>query len=85
MHATLRSRASTVMVSDATADRAGSPGDNFSIAIHAEDEAQTEAIFNKLLEGGKVTMPLQKTFWSARFGMLVDKFGIGWMVNCEAG
>jgi PhnB protein len=36
-----------------------------------------------LAEGGKVTMPIQPTFWSPRFGMLVDRFGIPWMINCE--
>ena len=45
--------------------------------------AECERIFNSLAEGGTVTMPFGKTFWSAGFGMCVDRFGIPWMVNCE--
>jgi PhnB protein len=55
----------------------------FSIAIPTKDPAEAERIFRSLSEGGKVTMPLEKTFWSPAFGMLVDRFGIPWMVNCE--
>jgi PhnB protein len=44
-------------------------------------EAEADRYFNALTQGGKVTMPLNKTFWSPRFGMLEDKFGIGWMIN----
>jgi PhnB protein len=44
---------------------------------------EQESIFGKLSDGGAVTMPLQDTFWGARFGMLTDKFGINWMLNCE--
>ena len=48
-----------------------------------KDPAETERIFHELEQSGKVQKPIQKTFWSARFGMLVDQFGIPWMVNCE--
>jgi PhnB protein len=81
LYGTLRSPVGTVNVMDAPADRAGKPGDNFSIGIQTESEAQTDAIFSKLAQGGVVTMPLDKTFWSPRFGMLTDKFGIKWMVS----
>jgi len=54
-----------------------------TIAIPAKDTADAERIFRSLSEGGKVTMPLEKTFWSPAFGMFVDRFGIPWMVNCE--
>lgn len=62
-----------------------SPGNNFSLAIGPSSEAEAEDIFKKLSEGGQVTMPLEKTFWNAYFGMLKDKFGIQWMVNYDYG
>lgn len=55
----------------------------FSVSIGVKDVAESERIFGELEKGGTVNMPIQQTFWSARFGMLVDKFGIPWMVNCE--
>lgn len=55
----------------------------FSVSIALKDEKKAENIFQALSEGGKVTMPFQKTFWSVGFGMLVDRFSIPWMVNCE--
>lgn len=58
-------------------------GNGFTIAIGSSDLAESERIFKDLSEGGQVTMPLQKTFWGATFGMLTDKFGIGWMLNCD--
>ena len=56
----------------------------FSVSIGVEDTAEAERIFNGLAEGGAVRMPLQKTFWAVAFGMVIDRFGIPWMVNCEA-
>ena len=53
----------------------------FSLSISAKDTAAADRAFNALAAGGKVGMPLGKTFWSPRFGMLTDKFGIQWMVN----
>jgi PhnB protein len=53
------------------------------LSINFDDAAQEEKIFGALEEGGKVTMPLQDTFWGARFGMLTDRFGVNWMFNCE--
>jgi PhnB protein len=58
-------------------------GNNSSISISTESKEETERIFNGLAEGGKVTMPLTKTFWSEYFGMCSDKFGIQWMVNYD--
>ncbi|MDQ6787203.1 MAG: VOC family protein [Acidobacteriota bacterium] len=58
-------------------------GNNFSISIATESREETERLFNGLAAGGKVTMPLAKTFWSEYFGMCVDKFGILWMVNFD--
>ncbi|MCW3089905.1 MAG: glyoxalase [Ferruginibacter sp.] len=59
------------------------PGDNFSLAISPESEEEANRFFNSLSEGGKVTMPLEKMFWGAYFGMLTDKYGIQWMVNYD--
>jgi PhnB protein len=53
------------------------------VNIAVKDAAQAERIFHALSERGTVTMPIGETFWAARFGMLVDKFGTPWMVNCE--
>jgi PhnB protein len=64
-------------------DGKGTTGDNFSIAIGPESKEDATRIFNALSEGGKVTMPLQDTFWGAYFGMFTDKFGIQWMVNYD--
>jgi PhnB protein len=55
----------------------------FSVTVSVENPDDAERIFNALAENGAVRMPLQQTFWAVRFGMLVDQFGIPWMVNCE--
>jgi PhnB protein len=55
----------------------------FSVSIALNDPTEAERIFNALAENGTVQMPFQETFWAARFGMLVDRFGIPWIVNCE--
>ncbi|MGI9306194.1 MAG: VOC family protein [Gammaproteobacteria bacterium] len=59
-------------------------GGNFSIALETENMAETDKLFNGLAAGGKIAMPLSKTFWSPYFGMLSDKFGIGWMLDCSS-
>ncbi|MDB5282627.1 MAG: glyoxalase [Bacteroidota bacterium] len=58
-------------------------GDNFTISITTESNEETTSLFKGLSAGGKVTMPLAKTFYSENFGMLVDKFGVQWMVNFD--
>ena len=55
----------------------------FSVSLGIDDPAEAERVFNALAEGAQVTMPLQKTFWADRFGMLVDRYGTPWMVNCQ--
>jgi PhnB protein len=82
LYGALRSPLGVVSVMDTPPGRAvGNPGDNFSIGIQTESEAQADVVFAKLLAGGTVMMPLEKTFWAAKFGMLIDKFGIRWMVQ----
>ena len=62
-----------------------SQGNNFAISITADSKEEAEKLFNGLSAGGKVTMPLGKTFWSECFGMLTDKFGINWMMSFDPG
>ena len=57
----------------------------FYATLNVSDAAAAECIFNALADKGAVRMPLQPTFWAARFGMVVDQFGIPWMINCENG
>jgi PhnB protein len=59
-------------------------GNNFSISIGADSREEADRLFNGLSTGGKVTMPMSKTFWSPWFGMFTDKFGINWMVDLNA-
>lgn len=82
MHARLVIGNNTLMGSDAPPQQYHQPS-GFSVSIGLNDVAEAERIFRSLSENGKVTMPLQETFWAARFGMLVDRFGIPWMINCE--
>ena|SRR5688572_8579972 len=58
-------------------------GNNFSISINADSKEESDKLFNNLSAGGKVTMPMNQTFWGAYFGMFTDKFGIQWMVNFD--
>jgi PhnB protein len=58
-------------------------GNNISLAIGGNDVAAADGMFEKLSDGGTVTMPMQETFWAERFGMLTDKFGINWMFNID--
>jgi PhnB protein len=55
----------------------------FSVTLGIDEPAEAERIFHALAENGTVRMPIQKTFWAERFGMLVDQFGTPWMINCE--
>ena len=55
----------------------------FSLSLQLKRTADAEEIFRELAEGGRVVVPLEKTFWAARFGMVVDRFGIPWLINCE--
>lgn len=56
-------------------------GNNFSVSVSAESKKEADRLFNALSDGGIVTMPMQDTFWGEYFGMLVDKFEIGWMIG----
>jgi PhnB protein len=54
-----------------------------SMSVECDDEGQIENIFSKIADGGQVTMPLQDTFWGAKFGMVKDQFGVSWMFNYQ--
>ncbi|HLQ78781.1 MAG TPA: VOC family protein [Terriglobia bacterium] len=83
MHAFLKSGPIALMGSDRWPGMPYQRGDNFSICIAPESIEETEALFAAMGEKGKITSPLQDTFWGARFGTLVDQFGINWMLNFE--
>jgi PhnB protein len=82
LHARLNVGNGILMGSDAPPDRYEVPK-GLSVQIAIEGPLDAERIFHALAESGTVRMPIQKTFWATRFGMLVDRFGIPWMVNCE--
>jgi PhnB protein len=83
MHSTLKFGNSTLMASDTMPDNSYAIGSNVSLSVDEKDFEKVQKSFNALAEGGKVTMPLQETFWGARFGMLTDKYGFRWMFNCD--
>ncbi|HUN49514.1 MAG TPA: VOC family protein [Candidatus Sulfotelmatobacter sp.] len=79
MHASFRIGGSNVMASDGRCQ--GKPSfQGFSLTLTAANEAEADRYFNALADGGKIGMPLAKTFFSPRFGMLTDRFGVNWMV-----
>jgi PhnB protein len=85
MHATLRLGAGQLMVSDTMPGQTVAPGTNTNVTLQYADTTVVDAQFAALAEGGRITMPLENTFWNARFGALVDRFGISWMFNAELG
>lgn len=56
----------------------------FSLSLHMQNPADADRIFAALARGGNIVMTIEKTFWAERFGMVVDRFGIPWSINCEA-
>jgi PhnB protein len=82
MHATLDLGGAMLMGADAGAAQYNKP-QGFSVSLGVDDAAEAERIFAALAEGGKIGMPIQETFWAERFGMVTDRFGIPWMINCE--
>ena len=82
MHARLEFEGDLLLISDGPKGYDAKPG-NISLSLETPNVTRGEQVFNKLLEGGNVIMPFAEQFWGAKFGMLTDKFGITWMVNCE--
>jgi PhnB protein len=82
MHAMLEAdNGITFMAADTPNGMEHRPGANISMALSGDDHAELKAYFDKLLTGGTVGMPLEKAPWGDTFGMLIDQFGINWMVN----
>ena len=82
IHARMDVGKSVLMASDETPDRHAA-AQGFSLSVSVKDAAEAERVFAALAEGGSIQMPIAQTFWSVRFGMLTDQFGMRWMVNCE--
>jgi PhnB protein len=80
MHCRFRIGQTTVMASDGNSANDASFG-GFSLGLHVSNEAEASQAFKALSDGGQIKMPLTRTFWSPLFGMLEDRFGIGWMIN----
>lgn len=84
MHAVLKlGNAGTFMLSDIHPGMPHTPGTNAYVCLDFDDASDMSTKFEALAVGGQVTMPLEDTFWGAKFGMLVDAFGVRWMFNCE--
>ena len=81
MHARLVVKDQVLMGSDAPPGRYRHP-QGFSVSIQVNEATEAERVFTELSDKGNAVMPLQETFWATRFGMVVDQFGIPWMVNC---
>ena len=82
MHACLRVGGTAIMLSDGR--NTGHPEfKGISLSLNAKDEGDADRLFNALQEGGQVQMPLDKTFFAKRFGMVADKFGVSWMIIAE--
>jgi PhnB protein len=71
----------TLMASDTPPGMEHKPGDNISVSLSGDDADELRGYWDKLSVGGSVTMPLEKQMWGDEFGMCVDQFGVGWMVN----
>jgi PhnB protein len=82
MHASFKSPGVSFMASDASPGKTYGEG-SISLSLGTNDVAEAERVFNALAAGGNVEMPMADTFWGAKFGMLSDKYGIDWMINCQ--
>jgi PhnB protein len=81
MHSQLVSGDMTLMASEGQPGGEIHPGDNFSLSLSGEDEEELTRIFGALAEGGQIAIPLEKQVWGDTFGMVMDKFGISWLIN----
>ena len=82
MHARLNVNGQVLMGADAPPNGYSTPK-GLCVSLQVNEPKEAERIFGQLADGGSVDMPIQQTFWAARFGMLRDRYGIPWMVNCE--
>jgi PhnB protein len=82
MHSSLAVGELLLMGGDVAPDRYEEPK-GFSLSIQIKNTSEAERIFHELASDGRVVLPLEQTFWAERFGMIVDRFGIPWPINCE--
>src|SRR5262249_61581495 len=82
MHGSLTIGGQTLMAADVAPDQYEEPK-GFSLSLQIKSTADAERIFHELARGGRGVMQLEETFWGARFCMLIDRFGIPWLINCE--
>ncbi len=85
MHAEFKAEGIYFMASDSMPDQPTQPGNIVQLSINLDNAQEQTTIFNRLAEGGQVLMPLEDTFWGAHFGMLIDRYGVHWMLNRELG
>ena len=82
MHASLTIGEQALMAGDVAPERYDQPK-GFSLSLQMHDPSEAERVFKELANGGRIITPLEQTFWAARFGMVVDRFGIPWLINCD--
>ena len=82
MHGSLTIGDQVLMGGDVAPDRYEEPR-GFSLSLQIKSTTDAERVFRELARDGRVVMPLEQTFWAARFGMVVDRFGVPWLINCE--
>jgi PhnB protein len=82
MHGSLTVGGVLLMGADVAPDQYEAPK-GVSLSLQIPRAADAERVFHELAQGGRVMMPLEKTFWAERFGMVVDRFGVPWLINCE--
>jgi PhnB protein len=81
MHAALEAAGIVFMAADTPNNMEYRPGTNFSMSLSGEDEDELRGYYDKLSDGGMVTMPMEKAVWGDIFGMVTDRYGVSWLVN----
>ncbi|MDP2302900.1 MAG: VOC family protein [Ignavibacteria bacterium] len=87
MHISLPISNETMLMGSDSSDAFGHVtlmGNNFAVSINTDSKEEADRLFHGLSDGGKVTMPMNQTFWGAYFGMFTDKFNINWMISVES-
>ena len=82
MHARLAGGSAELMASDTMPGHQFTKGNNIHVSVQCDTVEEIDRMFKAFSEGATVTMPLADQFWGAKFGMLIDKFGVNWMFNC---
>lgn len=85
VHSELKTEYFTIMSSDGNKDHPVHMGDNIMLSLMGDDEEILSEFFNRLSEGGKVSLPLEKQFWGDTYGQVIDKFNVHWAVNISSG